>query len=163
MASMTECITAIGTWTIRDKLNINDTKTEFILLGTRQQLAKVDNASIIVDSSELAPVSSVRNVGTWFDSELSMSTHISKVCSSAFLCLHNMKRIKKYLSVETAEILVYAFITSRVDYCNILLYGLPMHQLNKLHLQRVQNAAARVMVPRLYHITPILLDLLVAN
>ena len=144
---------------IRDKLKINDIKTEFILLDTRQQLAKVDNANIIVGSSEVAPVSSVRNLGAWFDSELSMSTHISKVCSSTFFCLHNIKRIRKYLSVETAEILEHAFITNRVDYCNSLLYGLPMYQLNKL--QRLRNAAARVvlMVPRLCHINLILLDL----
>ena len=93
--SMTECITAIRTWMTRDKLKINDIKTEFILLDTRQQLAKVDNANIIVGSSEVAPVSSVRNLGAWFDSELSMSTHISKICSSAFLYLHNIKHIKK--------------------------------------------------------------------
>ena len=88
-----------------------------------------------------------------------MSTHISKVCSSTFFCLHNIKRIRKYLSVETAEILEHAFITNRVDYCNSLLYGLPMYQLNKL--QRLRNAAARVvlMVPRLCHINLILLDL----
>ena len=40
------------------------------------------------------------------------------------------------------EMLVHAFITSRVDYCNSLLYGLPNYRLNKL--QRVLNASARL-------------------
>ena len=71
-----------------------------------------------------------------------MSTHISKLCGVAFYHLHNIKRIRKYLSRESTEMLVHAFITSRVDYCNSLLYGLPNYQLNKL--QRVLNASARL-------------------
>ncbi len=54
--------------------------------------------------------------------------------------LYNIRRIRKYLTKETTKTLVHAFISSRSDYCNSLLYGLPNSQLNKL--QRVQNAAA---------------------
>ena len=70
--------------------------------------------------------------------------------------LHNVKRIRKYLSRESTEMLVHAFITSRVDYCNSLLYGLPNYQLNKL--QRVLNASARLVcnAPRFCHISPLL-------
>ena len=52
--------------------------------------------------------------------------------------------------------LVHAFITSRVDYCNSLLYGLPNYQLNKL--QRVLNASARLVcnAPRFCQISPLL-------
>ena len=67
----------------------------------------------------------VRNLGSWFDSQLSMSTHISKLCSSAFFHLHNISRIRKFLSPAETKSLVHAFVTSRVDYCNSLLYGLP--------------------------------------
>ena len=54
-----------------------------------------------------------------------MSTHFSKLCGAAFYHLHNIKRIRKYLSRESTEMHVHASITSRVDYCNSLLYGLP--------------------------------------
>ena len=50
---------------------------------------------------------------------------------------HNIKRILKYLSQESTEMVVHAF-TSRVDYCNSLLYGLPNYHL----MQRVLNASA---------------------
>ena len=70
---------------IRDRLKLNEDKTEVILIGTRQQLAKVNVTSIAVGDETIEPKPSVRNLGSWFDSQLSMSTHISKVCGCSIL------------------------------------------------------------------------------
>ena len=56
--------------------------------------------------------------------------------------LHNIRRIRKYLSRDSTERLIHAFVSSRLDYCNGLLYGLPKNLISKL--QRVQNTAARI-------------------
>ena len=99
--------------------------------------------------------STARNLGSWFDQQLTMSTRISKLCGVAFYHLYNIKRIRKYLSRESTEMLVHAIITSRVDYCNSLLYRLPNYQLNKL--QRVLNSSARLVCNALRvlpHLTP---------
>ena len=66
---------------------------------------------------------------------------------------------KKYLSKDSLLNLVHAFITSRLDYCNALLYGLPKEQITKL--QHVKNAAARVVmgIGKYSHITPVLYEL----
>ena len=71
-----------------------------------------------------------------------------------------MRRIQKNLSPEPTECLVHAFVTSNLDYCNSLLYGLPSTHISKL--QRVQNTAARLVTgsPRFCHITPILNNIL---
>ena len=63
------------------------------------------------------------------------------------------------MSNQSAISLIHAFITSKLDYCNSLLYGLSTIHINKL--QRVQNAAGRLVTntPRICHITPILEDL----
>ena len=125
-------------------------------LSNKQQLAKVDINNITVGESVVNTKPIVTNLGSWFDSQLSMSTHISKLCSSAFFHLHNMyiRRIRKFLSPVETNSLVHAFVTSRVDYYNSLLYGLPASQLNKV--QRVLNTAARLVfcAPRFSHITP---------
>ena len=88
-----------------------------------------------------------------------MSTHVTKICNAPFYDLHNIRRIKKYLSRDSLLTLIHAFITSRLDYCNGLLYGLPNSQIVKL--QRVQNAAARLVLSlRKYsHISPALYQL----
>ena len=159
MARVERCIEDIRNWMLNDKLKLNDDKTEFMIIGTSQQLAKVSINSLRVGTATITPVSSARNLGSWFDSKLTMAIHISKTCNSAFYYLYNLRRIRKYLSKDNTKTLIHAFISSRVDYCNSLLYGLPEYQLNKL--QRVQNMCARLICneSKLCHITPLLVDL----
>ena len=144
---------------LNDKLKLNDEETEFIIIGTLQQLAKVSINSLRVGAATITIVSSARNLGSWFDSKLTMAIDISKTCNSAFYYLYNLRRIRKNLSKDNTKTLVHAFISSRIDFCNRLLYGLPEYQLNKL--QRVQNMCARLICneTKYYHITPLLVDL----
>ena len=144
---------------LTDSLKLNDDKSEFLIIGTPQQLAKIDIGSIRVGNCNVSTATSARNLGSWFDSMLSMSPHITKLSSSSFYYLYNIWRIRKYLSRWCTETLVHAFITARIDYCNSILYGLPDYCINKL--QRIQNAAARLICQqsRFCHITPVLFDL----
>ena len=92
----------------------------------------------------------------WFDSNLSMVDHTTKTSSAAFYHLYSIRRIRRYLTKECTQTLIHTFISSRLDYCNSLLFGAPECHLHKL--QRVQNAAARLVVQesRFCHITPLL-------
>ena len=135
---MTECLSAIRSWMISNRLMLNDGKENFFSLVQDNNLPK----STSKVSDVISPASVVRNLAAWFDSQLTMSTHISKACASSYYHLHNIRRIRKYLTVDTAKALVHALVTSHVDYCNNILYGLPDNQLQKL--QRVLNTAARL-------------------
>lgn len=88
-----------------------------------------------------------------------MDQHISKICSTAHQQLYSIGKIRSYLTKSSTEKLVHALITSRIDYCNSLLYGLPASKLNRL--QRVQNTAARLITKtrKRDHITPTLFKL----
>ena len=88
-----------------------------------------------------------------------MATHMTKTCGSAFFYLYNILHIRKYLTSECTEKLIHAFITSRLDYCNSLLYGVPDYRMQKP--QRVMNASARLIffAPKHCHITPLLQQL----
>ena len=59
---------------------MNDSKTEFMIIGTRKQLTKVNIDGLTVGESSIVPVTSVRNLGSWFDQNLSMIPHINKIC-----------------------------------------------------------------------------------
>jgi len=76
--SMEDFIRDIRSWTLNNNLKLNDDKTEFLIIGTPQQLVKLDNISIRVGDSDIHPVPIARNLASWFDSRLSMATHITK-------------------------------------------------------------------------------------
>ena len=97
VCAVERCIGDLRKWMYQDKLKINDDKTEFLMIGSRQQLLKIKPCTIRVGTIDIKPVSEVRNLGSWFNSNFSMSTHISKSCSAAFFWLHNIKRISKFL------------------------------------------------------------------
>ena len=71
----------------------------------------------------MSAVCNVRNLGTWFDNHLSLKTTIKKTCQSGLYHLHNIGRIKRFLSCEERKLIVQASLMSRIDYCNSLLYG----------------------------------------
>ena len=70
--SMTDCISDIRSWMISDNLMLNDDKTEFLIIGTRQQLAKVNINCIRVGLTDVCPVTVARNLGLWFDMSSSL-------------------------------------------------------------------------------------------
>jgi hypothetical protein len=90
---------------------------------------------------------------------MNLEKHVNKVCRAAYMQIRKIGKIRKYLSKRETESLVHAFITSRLDQLNCLLYGLPLRLLNKL--QRVQNMAARIITKTkpTDHITPVLKSL----
>ena len=147
ITAIQNCIDDIRSWMEHDKL-LSDEKTQFLVIGTRQQLSKVNISLITVGNSVITKSSVVRNLGSYIDDKLSMNSHINKVCNASFYYLHNIRRIRrKHLSCDSSETLIHAFVSSRLDYCNSLLYGLPQVQIDKI--QRVQNAAARLILSNL--------------
>ena len=121
---MEVCIKDIRKWMIDGRLLLNDTKSEFLAIGTRQQLSKLRSSSIEVGNQKIGRSSSVRNLGVMLDESLRMNSHINQICKASLYHIHNIRRISKYLSKECRQSLVHAYVTSRLDYCNSILYGL---------------------------------------
>ena len=97
-----------------------------------------------------------RNLGVVMDSSLTLSKNVDAICKSAFVAIRKIGKIRRFLDQNTAHRLIHAFVTSMLDCCNSLLFGLPAKITSKL--QRIQNTAARLVscVPRTSHITPVL-------
>ena len=101
----------------------------------------------------------VKNLGVIFDSDNSFDNHVAKVCRACYYHLRDLRQIRKFLSVETAILLANAMVSSRLDYCNSLLYGVSKSNIAKL--QRVQNALCRIIfrLDKMSHVIPFLKNL----
>ncbi len=115
--------------------------------------------TILLRSSTISPSSSVRNLGVIFDDELTFKEHIAKTARSYRFALHNIRKIRPFLTEHAAQLLVQALVISRLDFCNALLAGLPSNTIKPL--QMIQNAAARLVFnkPKRAHVTPQVQDI----
>ena len=116
IAAMEQCILVISNWMCQNRLMLNEDKTEFLLIGTKQQLATVNVQHIKVGNVNIVPQPTVKDLGVWLDSNLSMVDHNTKTSSTAFyyIYLYNIRRIRKYLTKECTETLIYSFVSSRL-------------------------------------------------
>ena len=72
-------------------LKLNDEKTEFIIFGTHQQLAKISDINITIGSTKIHPVEEVRNLRYFTDKLLKKGVHVNKLSATIF---HNLRNIK---------------------------------------------------------------------
>ena len=156
---MERCVAATHTWMKQKMLKLNESKTEVLLISSKPVATMLPQVSFRIGDANVSASEVVRYIGVLLDKNLTMDDYINNVCRSAQFHLFNIGRIRKYLSTSACESLIHAFISSRLDYSNAILYGLPKRQIMKL--QRIQNAAARLltMTRRREHITPILIQL----
>ena len=84
----------------------------------------------------------VKNLGVIFDQLMSMRQHVNYTSRTARFHLRNISRIRRYISEESCKLVVQSLVTSRLDYSNGLLYGIPQSAVSIS--QSVQNSAARI-------------------
>ena len=143
-----------------NKLQLNDSKTESMLVKSHRLSVNFPlPSSMRIGNSEVLFVSSVKIIGVTLDCNLNMTQHVLNICRSAYIELRQIGSIRHLLTAQATQTLVYAFILSRLDYCNCLLAGCPQFLIDRL--QKVQNAAARLIcrAKKLDHVQPILQSL----
>ena len=89
------CISDVAAWMRSYRLQLNASKTEVIWCASTRRQHQVPATSIIVDTDSVTPVSSVRNLGIYIDSDLSMKTHISKTVSACFAILRRIRSSRR--------------------------------------------------------------------
>ena len=109
---------------------ILSSKTEFLLIGTKQQRLKFSDLTNLSLSNDIIPVCSQ----SWlhiFDSDMSFSDQINSVSKSCHFHIRDIRRIR-HLPLSTATALANSLVSSKLDYCNSLYSGISQTNLNKL-------------------------------
>ena len=133
-------------WTNQYFLKINPDKTEIILF----QPSTIKDTNLIkgsfLDGNCVRFSHSVKNLGFNLDSFLNMEGHVDATVSYCYKLISDVGRNRKLLSEADTVSLMHAIVSSRIDYCNSILYGINKNVMCKL--QKVQNAAARLISKR---------------
>ena len=154
---MEACLRDMKDWMAKNHLKLNEDKTEFMVLGQKSQTRKIQSPhTIMVGNATITAAAKAKNIGAVMDCQLNMTDHINHISRSCYMHLRNIGKIRPNLTEDSAATLVHAFITSKLDNANSLLYGIPDSATRKLQL--IQNNAARIVTrsKKFDHITPIL-------
>ena len=130
--TLQNCTIDVKSWMTANKLQLNDNKTEaMIILSNRMSVHSPLPSVIHIGDADVPFVSSVKNLGVTLDSNLSMS-HICKTCKATYIQIRHISTIRHLLTTQATQTLVCSLVLSRLDYCNSLLSGCPQYLLDKL-------------------------------
>ena len=148
----------IEKWMVGNKLHMNGEKTDFVITGSASLLRRLNISKLKVGYSSFDKPR-VKNLGVIFDSHLSMEKQVSALCKSCGHQIHMIGKIVKFMTPRATEQLVHSFVTSRLDNCNSLLFGLPDKLVHRLQL--LQHRATRLIThtKKHDHITPVMRSL----
>ena len=99
----------ISSWMTSNLLTLNTSKTEFLLIGLKQQLAKIQNCT-------LNTTHSARNLGFIFDKHLTFSDKISALSISCYSHIRELRSIRPYLDFKTANIIATSIVHSKLEF-----------------------------------------------
>ena len=145
-------------WFTQNRLKINPTKTEMIILKSRRQNSNSD-LSIHFGNDEISPKQSVKVLGVVIDEHLSWNYHISLVVQRCYCVLVSLARITHKLPKCVRQMLIESLVFPHIRYC-ITVWG-NCTATQKQRVQKAINFGVRIVtgLGRREHVTPSLREL----
>ena len=143
-------------WFSSNSLKMNSTKTDFMIVGSRQNLKKVQNFSFNIDDTSIQPSKAVKIIGVIVDPLLSWEAHISHVIRKCNKILFSLYRFRHYFTLDALKTLVQAYVFPHIMYCLSVWGGAAKGQMHKI--QKLINFSARIVtgIKKNEHVTPVL-------
>ncbi len=147
---LNECFKSIKMWMSQYYLQLNDDKTQIIVFGSGKVLNMINiNGLNITSGAAIRFIPTVKNLGIYLDSRLTLSSQIVQLKIKCFRTLRNICKIRFLLNKDQLKVIVSSLVVSCLDYCNGLYYGITERLLNQLQL--IQNAAAKAITGKYKH------------
>ena len=132
-------------WLLANKLSLNVTKTEFILIGSAHKLNNlVTQPDLKINHKKIKQVCNATVLGVELDDKLSWNRHIDKVAKKVTSGIGAIRKIRDFVDRDTLISIYNALINPHFDYCSEVWDTLGVGLSNRL--QKLQNRAARVIM-----------------
>ena len=145
LQSLSDCVGALTYWFLSNGLQLNSSKSEAMIFGTRPGLRKLDRPeSLFIGGDSIAVKDKLKILRSHLDPLLSMDDHVKETVRACNYHIRALRHVRKSLTLEATRMIVHGLVTARLDYCNALLLGTTKSNIAKL--QHVQCDLARVVL-----------------
>ena len=118
-SSLSHDLENLNKWLVSNRLTLNTSKTEFMLIGSRQRLNTLsDTLKLSIDNVPIEQVSSVKSLGVYIDENLTWHFHIDKVCKQIASAIGAIKRVKPFVPQPTLLCIYSSLVQPQFDYCS---------------------------------------------
>ena len=125
------------------------TKTEFMLIGSRQKLNSLAAfPALEINGTQLNRVNFTKSLGVLIDENLTCSNHINAISKKNSSGIGSIKRISHCVPSATLQNIYYGLVQSHFDYCSVVWGNCTKTLSDKL--QKLQNRAVRVLTHSSY-------------
>ena len=95
-------VARVEKWLTANKLTLNASKTEFMLIGSRQRLSTFHNPpSLMINGAPITRVTSTKSLGVHIDQTLSWNVHVENLCKKIASGIGALKRVRSFVPHET--------------------------------------------------------------
>ena len=128
ISSVEICISDVKYWMIENKLQLNDNKTECLLIRPNKCTQHLSCTSFSFGHNVIFSTIAII-IGFHFTDDMRIDAHVQDICCKAYTDIRRISSIRHLLSIDAAKTLLSAFVLPKLDYCNALFYGSPLYML----------------------------------
>ena len=142
--TMQKCVDDIQEWYEQNKLVINRSKSNVMLVTTRQMFYHMvdKELNVLIDNQKLLQCTSMTYLGVEIDNILSWNAQTNDVCKKLVFIISRLSRLKMVLPRYLLMSIYTSIIQPRIDYAISIWGYTSSHNLNKM--QRLQNRSTRI-------------------
>lgn len=146
---LNEDLANVGEWLSANRLTLNQSKTEFMLIGSYQRINTFQSTpSLVIDNVPIRQVTHTKSLGIHIDENLAWNVQIAKLSKKVASGIGALKRIKPFVPHSTLKLIYNCLVQPHFDYCSVVWDTCGSSLADKL--QKLQNRAARVLTSSNY-------------
>ena len=112
---VSKCVDEVEQWMRSNRLQLNTSKTKVIWCASDRRQHQILQSGLQIGADDIAPSAAVQDLGIYLDSDVSMTTHVSRVVSSCFAVLRQLRSIRQSVTRQVFVSLVVSLVLSRLD------------------------------------------------
>ena len=133
----------ISDWMAANKLSLNKSKTEYVIIGSHQKIKRCNSDCLIkIGNMPIKRVSASKSLGVMIDENLTWHSQVDLITKKVNKNFYVLRRLREFAELKTLVAAYKSLVQPHSDYCSHIWGCLGITLQNKL--RRLQNRAVRI-------------------